>query len=151
MPYNDDLNQNLWKINRYLQNSQINNSSSQINIVKYAGSTEDYDKILQQLNYYNNKPMIEIGYNFINNTVEEKSNILVHCMAGISRSASLVIYFLMKKYHMNYFEAEKIVKDRRQIITPNISFRNQLLGYQERREKFTESNSQNIINKIRSI
>ena len=155
LPYNDDLNQNLWEINRYhhkpeFRGSFVKQSENQINLVKYAGSTEAYDKILQQLNYYNNKPMIEIGYNFINNAVEEKSNILVHCMAGISRSASLVIYFLMKKYHFGYYEAEKIVKDRRQIINPNICFKSQLLAYQDSREKLTEADTQNIINSLKS-
>jgi protein-tyrosine phosphatase len=71
-------------------------------------------------------------------------------MAGISRSGSLVIYFLMKKYHLNYSDAEKIVRDRRQVINPNISFKNQLLAYQERREKFTETESQNIVNLVKS-
>lgn len=151
LPYNDDIGQNLWKINR--DSRKIDNRgmyTAEINIIKYAGSTEDYNKILTQLNNYNNKTMIEIAYHFINNAVEEKANILVHCMAGISRSASLLIYFFMKKYNLNYVDAEKILRDRRPIVNPNPGFRAQLLSYQSKKEKFTENDAQNIINSLKT-
>ena len=55
---------------------------------------------------------------------EEK--VLVHCMAGASRSATIVIAYLMWKKKMKYKDASQYVKDRRFIVYPNFGFRKQL-------------------------
>ena len=52
-------------------------------------------------------------------------------MAGISRSASLVIYYFMKKYNINFDDALKMVKGKRNIINPNDSFKLQLKQFQK--------------------
>ncbi len=51
---------------------------------------------------------------------------LVHCMAGISRSATIVINYLMQKNRITYDEAYKICKKKRPIIEPNLGFIQQL-------------------------
>lgn len=63
---------------------------------------------------------------FIENAISKGGKILVHCHAGISRSASIVIYYLIKKYKLSYHNALHIVKNKRPIINPNIGFKNQL-------------------------
>lgn len=134
LPYNDEISQNLWTANK-----------NQINITKYTTSMDDYDKLKNQLIFYNNKPMIEIGYHFINSAIESNSNVLVHCMGGISRSVSMVIYYFMKKYCINFDEASKLVKRKRIIANPNDSFKCQLIEYQNKRDKFTETDAKNSI------
>jgi predicted protein tyrosine phosphatase len=134
IPYNDENGQNLWRKNK-----------NQVNIYKYIGCIDDHDKLKKQLEIYNNKPMIEIGYNFIDKAINSNNNILVHCMAGVSRSVSLVIYYLMKKYHMNFEKAIILIKEKRKVANPNDSFKNQLKQYQNKRDKFTESDANNII------
>lgn len=136
LPYNDDINQNLWKKN-----------FNHIDMIKYAGSMEDYNILTQQLKNYLNKPMIEIGYHFIDNATAVNKNILVYCMAGISRSVSLVTYFLMKKYHINFEKASEIIKKKRTIAEPNDSFKTQLQKYGMKRDKFTEHDANHIIMK----
>jgi protein tyrosine phosphatase len=138
LPYDDDIDQNLWKINQ-----------NQIKVIKYTNSTEDYNKLVNLIQLYNNKPMIEIGYHFINNVLINNNKILVHCMAGISRSVSLVTYFLMKKYHISYDEAISIIKNKRPIANPNNSFKNQLINYHKKKDKFTEKHADNVINDIK--
>jgi dual specificity protein phosphatase 1 len=51
---------------------------------------------------------------------------LVHCNAGVSRSASVCIAYLMKKKGMTFDEAYRFIKDRRKNIFPNSNFKNQL-------------------------
>lgn len=51
---------------------------------------------------------------------------LVHCMAGISRSVSVVCYYLMKKFGMTFDIALSHVKNARHIACPNASFQRQL-------------------------
>jgi len=50
------------------------------------------------------------------------SRILVHCMAGASRSASVVCAFLIWKYKMSVEDALKLVRSARPIATPNAAF-----------------------------
>lgn len=64
--------------------------------------------------------------NFIDESQKNNSNILIHCVSGISRSASIVIAYMMKKYQINYEQAFSHVKTRRKIIRPNSNFIDQL-------------------------
>ena len=48
--------------------------------------------------------------------------VFVHCYAGISRSASCVIAYLMSEHNMTFYEATSYVRKRRHIIFPNIGF-----------------------------
>lgn len=57
---------------------------------------------------------------------------LVHCAAGVSRSASICIAYLMKYHRMTLREAYKHVKSCRQIIRPNPGFFRQLIDYELR-------------------
>ena len=56
---------------------------------------------------------------------------LVHCMAGVSRSATLCIAYLMKHQHMTLREAYSHVKSCRCFIRPNIGFFRQLIDYEK--------------------
>jgi len=47
----------------------------------------------------------------------------VHCAAGVSRSASIVIAYLMKINHWTFENAYSFVKSKRKIIDPNFGFK----------------------------
>jgi len=49
-------------------------------------------------------------------------SVLVHCAAGKSRSASLVIAYLMREFKWKYEEAFNYVKSKRSIVQPNPGF-----------------------------
>jgi protein-tyrosine phosphatase len=66
---------------------------------------------------------------FIDSAVKSGGKVLVHCSYGISRSASIVIAYLMKKHAMTYDEAYDYVKSHRDIIEPNDGFKEQLRKY----------------------
>jgi hypothetical protein len=57
---------------------------------------------------------------------DEGLKIYIHCYAGISRSASFVIYYLMKYHKMKFEDAFKYVRERRYCVQPNASFVEQL-------------------------
>ena len=57
--------------------------------------------------------------------IEKADKIFVHCMAGVSRSASIVIAYIMWKEHKKYNEAFSFVKKYR-FIYPNFGFVYQL-------------------------
>lgn len=55
---------------------------------------------------------------------------LVHCVAGISRSATLCLAYLMKYRVMTLLEAHTYLKQCRPFIEPNIGFWGQLIAYE---------------------
>lgn len=59
---------------------------------------------------------------FIDRARYEDGKVLVHCWVGVSRSASIVIAYLMARCDMRLHEAYDHVKSRRNIICPNKSF-----------------------------
>ncbi|PAV83362.1 hypothetical protein WR25_16110 [Diploscapter pachys] len=56
---------------------------------------------------------------------------LVHCVAGVSRSASLVIVYLIKHERMTLRQAYHYVKSARPVIKPNIGFWKQMVDYEK--------------------
>ncbi|KAH8724940.1 protein-tyrosine phosphatase-like protein, partial [Phaeosphaeriaceae sp. PMI808] len=57
---------------------------------------------------------------------EEENNVLVHCHQGISRSASVVIAYMMRVLRMSYEDALAAVVEVRPIVAPNEGFARQL-------------------------
>ena len=66
-------------------------------------------------------------YNVIDTSVNNNENILVHCHAGVSRSATIVIAYLMRKYNWDRDQALNFVRSKRSIVNPNNDFMKSLL------------------------
>ena len=67
-------------------------------------------------------------YNIIDSTNE---NILIHCMVGMSRSAAVVIYYIMRKYNIKSFDkVYQKVKSKRSIVNPNSGFKDILKRFE---------------------
>uniref|UniRef100_A0A2K5SDU7 Dual specificity phosphatase 19 n=1 Tax=Cebus imitator TaxID=2715852 RepID=A0A2K5SDU7_CEBIM len=60
--------------------------------------------------------------------------VLVHCNAGVSRAAAIVIGFLMNSEQTSFTSAFSVVKNARPSICPNSGFMEQLRTYQEGKE-----------------
>jgi len=73
-------------------------------------------------------PVLEKSYRFIRSAIQHGGNVLVHCHAGISRSASVVIYYLMKSKKLTFKQALEYAKSRRSIVDPNEGFVAQLIS-----------------------
>lgn len=71
-------------------------------------------------------------HKFINKARSEGVGVLVHCYAGVSRSASIVISYLMKTQGLSFNDARIIVRNLRPIINPNEGFVNCLIKYEQR-------------------
>ncbi|XP_044730446.1 dual specificity protein phosphatase MPK-4-like isoform X2 [Chrysoperla carnea] len=70
-------------------------------------------------------------YNFIDNCLQENGTVLVHCYYGMSRSATIVIAYVMKKNNMPFDEAFELVKSKRKFVHPNHGFQHQLKLYEK--------------------
>ncbi|KAJ9072980.1 tyrosine protein phosphatase yvh1 [Entomophthora muscae] len=83
---------------------------------------EDNQNLLQYFDETNN---------FILEGLATNGKVLVHCMAGISRSATVVCAFLMKHRSLSSQEALSTLTTVRSIIDPNPGFREQLEIYEQ--------------------
>ena len=63
--------------------------------------------------------------------IEGNDKIFVHCAAGMSRSPTIVIAYIMWKNKLSLNKAIKFVKEKRSIISPNDNFMNQLKIFEE--------------------
>lgn len=68
---------------------------------------------------------------FIDEAREQGSGVLVHCHAGVSRSATVTVAYIMKRQGLCLGDAYKFVKDLRPVISPNLNFMGQLLKYEK--------------------
>ena len=69
------------------------------------------------------------------NFIDGKEKVLVHCMAGASRSATIIIAYLMWKDKMKYDDALDFVQKKRFIVYPNEGFREQLKLFENELKK----------------
>ncbi|KAM9393826.1 dual specificity protein phosphatase 2 [Pholidichthys leucotaenia] len=67
---------------------------------------------------------------FIDSVKESGGRVLVHCHAGISRSATICLAYLMHTRRVRLDEAFDFVKQRRHVISPNLAFMGQLLQFE---------------------
>lgn len=62
----------------------------------------------------------------------KQGNTLVHCYAGKSRSATLVISYLMKYLRLSFDRALHYCRSARRIVDPNSGFKEQLRKYEKK-------------------
>ena len=75
------------------------------------------------------------------NFIKGEENILVHCAAGSSRSATIVIAYLMwKNKEMTFEKVFNYVKEKRPVVNPNLAFQDQLQLF----EKILKENDYDI-------
>ncbi|CAO3635420.1 unnamed protein product [Cunninghamella echinulata] len=67
---------------------------------------------------------------FIDQAINNKEHILVHCLAGVSRSPTIVTAYYMTKERLRWKVALVKIKQVRPFIDPNPGFKNQLQLYQ---------------------
>jgi protein-tyrosine phosphatase len=70
-------------------------------------------------------------FKFIGNMIRARKKILIHCTAGISRSATLTIAYIMFSKRVTLNDAYKFVKSKRKAISPNLDFMGELQQYEK--------------------
>uniref|UniRef100_A0A3B3Y6J7 Dual specificity protein phosphatase n=3 Tax=Poecilia TaxID=8080 RepID=A0A3B3Y6J7_9TELE len=67
---------------------------------------------------------------FIDEARSKRCGILVHCLAGISRSVTVTVAYLMQRLNLSLNDAYDFVKRKKSNISPNFNFMGQLLDFE---------------------
>lgn len=79
---------------------------------------------------------------FIDEAQRAGGRVLVHCQAGVSRSATITIAYLMHQRGMTMMDAFHYVRTLRSIVAPNLSFMGQLLTFEQTLRKVVNAMTQ---------
>lgn len=82
---------------------------------------------LWDLEHQSLKSSLEPSYAFIQKAVSNSGIVLIHCNAGISRSSSILIYYLMRTNRWKFFQTLTYVQKLYPKANPNTGFGNQLI------------------------
>jgi len=90
--------------------------------------------------YQNLRQYFGEAFEFIDLARARGGAVLIHCQAGVSRSPTIAVAYLIKNFPMTMVDAYRFVKTRRSIISPNLNFMGQLLEFEQtlKREKAVE-------------
>lgn len=137
-----------------VENDLLDTSSISYDIIKHNESTfylrkngvyfngEEYSvyskKFFWDHNHKDLKEYFSLAHNLIDFTKSNGKNVLIHCQCGISRSASLMISYVMKTLRMGFDAAYHHVKVRSDVVSPNLSLISQLLNYEKDLRKSKE-------------
>jgi len=157
------LNPSLIVPRLYLSNYATARSSDQLksNGITHVVTIMDFDPEIPECIPASNKLLIELADYFSSDILthlstttafisaalaENKSNkVLVHCMMGISRSATVVCAYLIATTDMVPTEAIAFAQSKRHIVCPNLGFRQQLESYAEQFGKQEPSDAKTTI------
>lgn len=116
-------------------------------LLKHVGITHIINCAMEIPNYHQSKDIVykhfsmddtplqnisqnfEDAYKFIEDALAKGGNVFINCAAGVSRSSTILISYLMRKYKISPDEAIEKVRKIRNIVNPNPGFRKQLNDY----------------------
>lgn len=104
-------------------------------ISNYYPEDFKYHKIeIEDINEHSLINSFEETFNIINDYLEsnestDSKNIMIHCYMGASRSASIIVVYLIKNYNMSLDEAIQYMKSKRPETNINITFIEEIKKY----------------------
>ncbi|XP_060070761.1 dual specificity protein phosphatase 3-like [Ylistrum balloti] len=90
-------------------------------------------KAMDQMNFQLT-PYFDKSVEFIQQAIDAGGKVMVNCKMGASRSATLVLAYLMIEHHMPVQDATRLVRSKREIC-PNDGFMQQLCDLNEQLKK----------------
>ncbi|XP_016843187.1 dual specificity protein phosphatase 22 isoform X2 [Nasonia vitripennis] len=70
---------------------------------------------------------------FIHSARLRGGNVLIHCLAGMSRSVTVAVAYIMSTTNLSWKEALKVVRVGRAVANPNVGFQQQLEDFESTR------------------
>jgi atypical dual specificity phosphatase len=94
-------------------------------IITHWYQVDDFESESHEIRKY-----FDAATDVINEAITSEKKVLVHCRAGVSRSATIVLCYLMKYEKKSLIEAHTFLKEKRKLIRPNLGFWSQLVDFE---------------------
>ena len=127
---NKEIAKDVKQLKKYGITHIVNCANELKYLIKYHKNVFEYlwlplvDSYIENINEYFSKTN-----QFIDDAITKGGKVLIHCSAGISRSSSVTIAYLMYKENITFDNALKKVKNERSYCKPNDGFVEQLKEY----------------------
>ncbi|XP_077521804.1 dual specificity protein phosphatase 10-like [Amblyomma americanum] len=82
--------------------------------------------------HQNLKQFFDDAFRFLDEAHASGSRVLVHCHAGVSRSPTITVAYLMHHLRLPLVDAYRYLKAKRPIISPNLNFMGQLVELEQK-------------------
>lgn len=99
------------------ENLKININKPNVKIYKYELKDDHTENI-------------SLYFNELGSIINSEKIVLINCAAGISRSSTIVLAYLIKYFNINLKDAFLYVRKKREQICPNKKFMEYLLDYE---------------------
>ncbi|CAI4229887.1 unnamed protein product [Auanema sp. JU1783] len=76
-------------------------------------------------------PHLELQSDQIQAIIVDGGRVLVHCVAGVSRSAAICLAYLLKYRCRSLRDAYHLMKSKRPMVRPNLGFWRQLIAFEQ--------------------
>lgn len=118
----------------------------------FSNSYSDKDKLNSTIESisswtYKNKIM-QILFKKLYEKYNSKNRILIHCSLGMSRSPTLAIMYVMKKFRMKFEQAFNFVKFQRDASNPICSFLYELEDFEKNDFQFYDETKDNMLTHV---
>ena len=74
---------------------------------------------------------LNVAFSFIEKHRRKNKNIMIHCQCGVSRSASIVIAYIMYDQKLGFHDALQLVKSKSPTANPHLGFVCQLIEFEK--------------------
>lgn len=82
--------------------------------------------------HQNLKQFFDDAFRFLDEAHASGGRVLVHCQAGVSRSPTITVAYLMRHLRLPLVDAYRYLKAKRPIISPNLNFMGQLMELEQK-------------------
>ncbi|KAG9068840.1 hypothetical protein KI688_011126 [Linnemannia hyalina] len=126
------------------RHSIIGGNGDRVVLDPHSGNSIHYKSLSWTHHQRNLRSEFPQAFDYIEEAKTRGGKVLVHCQLGVSRSASLVIAYVMKTLHMGLTDAYELVKARSAVISPNMSLMYQLSEFEKSLNTNNSNNSSNM-------
>ena len=118
---------------------------------KSSVSPSEPNSVLKDVDYYfipwNHNSRLHSDFIKLTKVIDDSlianKKVLIHCQCGVSRSASLILAYFMRAFHLDYSEAYERLKKHAPSISPNLSLIYELMEWGKYLENQDNFNAQN--------
>ncbi|KAI6182276.1 hypothetical protein M3Y97_00362600 [Aphelenchoides bicaudatus] len=118
----------------------IVNATKEVPNLKSLGEIQRIKMWIEDVPEEDLLPHFDVISDQIHAVIQDGGNVLVHCVAGVSRSASICLAYLTKYHFRSLRSAYHLMCEKRPMVRPNIGFWRYLIHY----EQLTKGNAGSV-------